>query len=109
MQFADEDATIDYTSRQWEAGADRMLRYTSDSRKRAVLERVVDGMTAELERRIGQTFTSAELVREYDGAERWSTDVAHECAPEQPWAWDMDIVLNATFHRFARRAVDYRQ
>lgn len=65
-------------------------------------------MLVDLERRIGQTFTLRELVAEYEASEAWCQRLAHELAPEQPWAWDMSLVQDAGFHRYARRAIDYR-
>jgi hypothetical protein len=62
----------------------------------------------ELEKRIGQVFSSLELANLQDGSEPWCTRIAHETAPDSPWAWELDTVQNAAFHRYSRRATDYQ-
>lgn len=76
--------------------------------KREALEDVVSALLQELERRVGQVFSTAELATVQDTAEPWCLRIAHEVAPEQPFAWEMDIVQNAAFHRYSRRASDYQ-
>lgn len=107
-RFADPDVSVEYARSQWIEGERRIGRFTGDSRRRVVLERVVDTITAELDRRMGQTFSMAELVRAYEGAESWCQQIAHRIAPDQPWAWEMGTVADAAFHRYARRAQDYK-
>ncbi|MCW2924853.1 MAG: hypothetical protein JWM98_2257 [Thermoleophilia bacterium] len=107
-QFAEPESITEYARSRWEEGELRVQRCAADSHKRDVLERVVEGIMAELERNIGQVFASAELVAIQDSSEPWCTRIAHELAPDAPWAWELDTVQNAAFHRYARRASDYR-
>ena len=106
--FAEPETAVEYARSQWDEGESRMDRYSHDSKRRQLLEDVVEGIVAELERRIGQTFMSIELVRVFESAEPWCMGIAHETAPEQPFAWNMDVVQAAAFNRFARRAQDYQ-
>ena len=85
-----------------------MQRCAPDSHRRDVLEEVVGAIMRELEKQIGQTFTSLQLAQLQDRSEDWCTRIAHEVAPEDPWAWELDTVQNAAFHRYARRASDYQ-
>jgi hypothetical protein len=90
----------------WQEGLRRLER--SDPGDRQTLERVVDELVAELRRRLGGPFTTAELARLYerDGTD-WAFDIASRVAPLTPAAWDMDTVANAAFARYVRSASDY--
>ena len=75
------------------------------ARDRLYLE--LETISAELRRRIGQTFTLAEAVELYGGAERWATDVIAEREAVRGWSRDLAIVLDAAFYLYTRAAVDY--
>jgi hypothetical protein len=68
---------------------------------------VVEEITAELRRRVGSTYSMDELAAEYDGAEAWTLDVAQRTTSHS-WAYDLSVVQDAAFARFARDAIDYR-
>jgi hypothetical protein len=106
--FTEPETIVDYARSRWEEGELRVQRCTPDSSKRDVLEDVVEALMQELEKRIGQVFTSLELAALQDGSEPWCTRIAHEVAPDSPYAWELDTVQNAAFHRYARRASDYQ-
>ena len=57
----------------------------------------------ELNRRVGQTFTLAELAAAYDDADRWLLEVL----PPGAGAVQLGLVEDAAFHVYARGAVDY--
>jgi hypothetical protein len=105
--LTDEQDTLDYSRRQWESGEDRLTNIAPDSRRREMLEAVVDELVLELQRRVGQSFLTSDLIAAYASADRWAADVAHSTAPEDPAAWDLSIVLDAAFHRYAKRASDW--
>lgn len=105
----DTDTAVSYARSRWEDGAARIDRWSGDSRRRATLERVVEAILAELERRIGQTFTTRELADMYDSSEAWCLETAHAVAPEDPGAWELDTIQGAAFYRYARGASDYQQ
>lgn len=107
MHETHEDLLIVNARRQWRDGEERVLRFTADSKRRMLLERIIDSLSAELTRRIGQTFSMGELASMYDGAETWAQPIVHAGAPEDVWAWDMGVVLDAAFFRFERQALDY--
>jgi hypothetical protein len=90
---------------QWQQG-ERRLQRAPEGRLR-LLERVTDGLVAELRRRLGGRFSSGELVDLYDSGTSWCLQVAMRIAPEQPWAWEAGIVADAAFGRYLREATDY--
>ena len=57
--------------REWEEGSGASSRRRSDPARADVLHRQLDVVTVELRRRVGGTFTLAELADAYGGAERW--------------------------------------
>ena len=107
VSFADAYDSTSYARSQWQEGESQLDRIAFDSRRRTTLEDVVDAIMYELEKRIGQTFTTAQLAQAYEESEGWCMEVAHEAAPEDPAAWDMNLVQGAAFYRFSRRAQDY--
>jgi hypothetical protein len=100
-------AAVEHARQQWEDGHRRL---ESRARDRAVYDRLhaqVEALTDELRRRVGQTFTLAQLASVYTGAERWSRDAAVRGAPETARPEDLATVEDAAFHLYARGAVDY--
>lgn len=90
---------------QWQQG-ERRLRAAVPERLR-VLERVTDGLVAELRRRLGGRFTADELAALYDDGTAWCLQAAMRLAPDDPWAWEAGIVVDAAFARYLREATDY--
>jgi hypothetical protein len=68
---------------------------------------VVETLVAELRRRLGGTFATEELVRLYEGDTSWCLQVAMSVAPEDPWAWEAGLVVDAAFARYLREAADF--
>ena len=90
---------------QWQQG-ERRLRSAPPERV-SKLERVTDSLVAELRRRLGGRFSADELVELYDGGTAWCLQVAMKAAPEDPWAWEAGVVVDAAFGRYLREAADY--
>jgi hypothetical protein len=99
MSFAD-------VSPLWREGERRLL--ASEGRERMIFERIVDQLVAELRRRLGGPFTTAELAALYlrDGID-WCFDIAVRAAPADPEAWDLPTIAGAAFARYVRQASDY--
>jgi hypothetical protein len=72
-----------------------------------LLERVVGALVAELRRRLGAKFSVEELAQLYEHGSAWCLQLAMEVAPDDPWAWDSGIVVDAAFGRYLREATDY--
>jgi hypothetical protein len=72
-----------------------------------VLERVTDALVAELRRRLGGRFSADELVALYERGTAWCLQTAMRLAPDDPWAWEAGVVVDAAFARYLREAADY--
>jgi hypothetical protein len=98
---------VESARQEWEE-AYRRLQAAADDRGR--YERLMAGvevLTEELRRRVGQTFTLAQLADVYAGAERWSRGALADRAPAERWAEAPSTVEGAAFHLYARGATDY--
>lgn len=105
--FEMSSVAVEHARQQWEEGHRRL---ESHAHQRSAYERLhaqVEAVTDELRRRIGQTFTLAQLAAEYEHAERWTRDAAVRGAPEVARPGDLTTVEDAAFHLYARGAVDY--
>jgi len=71
---------------------------------------LVEAVADELARRVGQTFTLAELAGAYEGSEDWVRDVIVSSAPAKSRAGirDTALVQDAAFALYAQGASDYR-
>jgi hypothetical protein len=96
------------TARQeWEEGERRLEAERGDRARYTRLLAQVEVVTDELRRRIGQTYTLADLARSYGTAEAWAREAISERAASPGWARDLTIVLAAAFQMYQRGAVDY--
>jgi hypothetical protein len=90
---------------QWQQGERRMRAEPPE--RSSQLERVTAALVAELRRRLGGRFYADELVDLYTHGTGWYLPVAMKVAPEDPWAWEAGVVLDAAFGRYLREAADY--
>jgi hypothetical protein len=101
------EAEIASARRDWEDGHRRLLEETRDHTARERVHAQVESVLDELRRRVGSTFTLAELAREYARAESWSRFVVGESAAGPGWPRLLALVEAAAFHLSARGATDY--
>ncbi len=94
---------------QWAEGARRLESERAEATRYRQLASLVDAVTDELRRRVGQTFTLDELANAYDVAEDWVRDVVLREAPPRSRAGVRDVALvqDAAFARYALGASDY--
>jgi DNA-binding transcriptional regulator YdaS (Cro superfamily) len=90
---------------QWQQGERRLQ--AAPAERAPLLERVTSALVAELRRRLGGRFSAEELVALYEGGAGWCLQVAMKIAPEDPWAWEAGVVVDAAFARYLREAADY--
>jgi hypothetical protein len=90
---------------QWQQGERRLK--DAPPERRAVLERVVGALVSELRRRLGGRFSSRELTELYGQGTAWGLQLAMKMAPEDPWAWEAGLIVDAAFARYLREASDY--
>lgn len=89
---------------QWEEGR-RALQAIEDPRQRRLSDRVVDAIREELRRRIGPTFTAAELADLYGEGTDWAQQVALDVAPTIEG--DAQALADAAFWLYLRGAADF--
>jgi hypothetical protein len=101
---------LDSARHQWEDGRRRLAAAGEDTARSRHLWVLIDAVTDELRRRVGQTFTLAELARAYEGSEDWIRDVVVASTPPRARAGlrDTALVQDAAFGNYARGATDYR-
>jgi hypothetical protein len=90
---------------QWQQGERRLK--DAPAERRPLLEHVVDALVGELRRRLGGRFSSQELADLYERGTGWCQQLAMGTAPEEPWAWEAGLVVDAAFARYLREASDY--
>ncbi|HVD66096.1 MAG TPA: hypothetical protein VNB65_04275 [Gaiellaceae bacterium] len=95
---------------QWAEGKRQLDAAGFDTARSRHLIVLVEAVAAELARRIGQTFTLAELAQLYVGSEDWVRDVIVASAPARSRAGirDTALVQDAAFALYAQGASDYR-
>ena len=92
---------------EWEEGARRLEAAREDSRRYRQLLELLELVLDELRKRIGQTYTLAELVVAYGESDRWAREVLEERAATPTWPRDLSVVLAAAFDAYQRGAIDY--
>jgi hypothetical protein len=90
---------------QWQQGERRVQ--SAPVERGPLLGRVTDALVAELRRRLGGRFCAQELVDLYEAGTSWCLQVAMKLAPDDPWAWEAGVVVDAAFGRYLREAADY--
>lgn len=89
---------------QWEEGR-RALQEIDDPRRRRMADRVVEAVRDELRRRIGPTFSAAELADLYGEGTDWAQQVAIDVAPAVED--DSQALADAAFWLYLRGATDF--
>ena len=98
---------VSVARQEWEEGSRRLEAAHDDERRYRQLLELVGLVLDELRKRVGQTYTLAELVAAYAESERWAREVLAERAPAPGWTRDFTVVLAAAFDAYQRGAVDY--
>jgi hypothetical protein len=98
---------VESARRDWADGWRRLQEESREPRDAERLERQLGAVTDELRKRVGGTFTLAELAQAYADAERWAREVVAEQAPAPGWPRSLATVQDAAFHLYARGAADY--
>ena len=92
---------------EWEDGTRRLEAARDDVRRYHQLLELLDLIVGELRKRVGQTYTLAQLVGEYGEAESWARELLDERSSVASWPRDLTIVLAAAFDAYQLGAVDY--
>jgi hypothetical protein len=98
---------VELARQEWEEGRRRFEAARVEAPRYRRLVELLELVLNELRKRIGQTYTLAELVAAYDEAERWAREVLEERAQDPGWPRDLPVVLAAAFDAYQRGAIDY--
>jgi alcohol dehydrogenase class IV len=98
---------VEVARQEWEEGARRLEAAREDQRRSRQLIDLLDLVLDELRKRIGQTYTLAELVAAYGESDRWAREVLEERAATPTWPRDLTVVIAAAFDAYQRGAIDY--
>jgi hypothetical protein len=100
-------SSVEIVRQEWEEGNRRFESSREDTRRYERLLVQLEVVGAELPKRVGQTYTLAELASAYRDAERWARGLVEARAAAPGWPGDLSTVLAAAFHAYQRGAVDY--
>ena len=98
---------VEVARQEWEEGARRLEAAREDRRRYQQLLEQLELVLDELRKRIGQTYTLAELVVAYGDSDRWARGVLEDRAETPAWLRDLSVVLAAAFDAYQRGAIDY--
>jgi hypothetical protein len=96
--------SIDAVRQEWEEGN---RRFEAQAAGAPQLLEQLEVATDELRKRVGETFTLAQLAEAYGESDRWLREAVEERATAPGWVRDLAVVQDAAFHLYARGAADY--
>ena len=92
---------------EWEDGTRRLEAARDDVYRYYQLLELLDLVVDELRKRVGQTYTLAELAGAYGEAETWARELLDERSSLPGWPRDLTTVLAAAFDAYQLGALDY--
>jgi hypothetical protein len=98
---------LDNAIYQWEEGYARLRELSGHPRMAGRLNRAVEAIRDELRRRIGPTFSSAELADLYGRGTDWCLEAARNAMPMDAVDLDPQAIVDGAFHLYLRGATDY--
>lgn len=98
---------LEVARQEWEEGSRRLEAVRDDGPRYRQLLDLLELVLDELRKRIGQTYTLAELGDVYGDAERWAREVLEARADQPGWPRHLTLVIAAAFDAYQRGAIDY--
>jgi hypothetical protein len=98
---------LDSTVFEWEEGYNRLEAARTEPARYRVLGRIVLAVEDQLRRKLGSTFTVAELVDLYRQGTDWCLELGIAAAAEQGGLSDIGAACDAAFYLYMREAADY--
>ncbi|MFN2612046.1 MAG: hypothetical protein ABR536_01595 [Solirubrobacterales bacterium] len=98
---------VDNALYEWEDGYSRLQALADEPGLYHGVHAAIEAVRDELRRRVGATFTVAELADLYGRGTDWCLEVATAVAPEQAMEWDPQVITDAAFHLQLRAARDW--
>jgi hypothetical protein len=99
--------SLEIVRHEWDDGHRRLEAAREEPRRYVRLLEQLEVVSDELRKRVGQTYTLAELAAAYGDADRWARSIVEDRAPAPGWPRDLSLVVAAAFHAYQRGAVDY--
>jgi hypothetical protein len=100
-------SAVEVARQEWQEASRRLEAAREDRPRYRQLLELLELVLDELRKRMGQTYTLAELVAAYGDSERWAREVLEERATAPGWHRDLTLVLGAAFDAYQRGAIDY--
>ena len=100
-------SSVEIVRHEWESGTRQLEGCRDDDRRYRQLLELLDLILDELRKRVGQTYTLAELTAAYREAEPWARELLDERSTVPGWPRDLTTVLAAAFDAYQLGAVDY--
>jgi hypothetical protein len=92
---------------QWEDGYRRLEETRSEPALYRALGRSVVALQDELRKRLGSTFSVAELAALYRQGSDWALEVTMRRMPDDVTRWDPSVAADAAFYLYMREAADF--
>ncbi len=99
MSYSIENAIF-----QWEEGRRSLQALAEDPKERRRTDRIVGAIREELRRRVGSTFTAAELAEHYGQGTEWCLQLVAQVAPSVS---DAQALADAAFWLHLQGASDF--
>ena len=99
--------SLEAARQQWADGNRRFESHSSDPDMYLRLLDQLEVATEELRKRVGETFTLAQLADAYGASDSWMREAVEERAPTPGWTRQLSVVQDTAFHLYARGATDY--
>lgn len=101
-------SSVDAARQQWEEGNRRLESQASDPDLYLRLLEQLEVASEELRKRVGETFTLAQLADAYGNSDDWLREAVGERVRATGWQRQLAVVQDAAFHLYARGATDYK-
>jgi hypothetical protein len=100
-------SAVEVARQEWQEASRRLEAAREDRPRYRQLLELLELVLDELRKRMGQTYTLAELVAAYGDSERWAREVLEERATAPGWHRDLTLIVGAAFDAYQRGAIDY--
>lgn len=100
-------SSVDAARQQWEEGNRRLESHAGDPDFYLGLLEQLEVATDELRKRVGETFTLAQLAEAYGASDEWLREAVDDRFGAPGRLRQLSVVQDAAFHLYARGATDY--
>lgn len=99
-------SSVEAVRQQWADGNRRFESQAGEPVYPQLLEQL-EVATEELRKRVGETFTLAQLADAYTSSDHWLREAVEERVTTPGWIRHLSVVQDAAFYNYARGATDY--